>query len=201
MSKLDGAAGSYCGCPAYEEVGLPFIIAVRFRPLPPCGCVCCCGCWGLGAEAGPPRMRISGAGDRARIVGSGPGGAGDLERMFGAAWTGAGDLARIGMFPLCGAGDLDLTTAFDGCGLAARGTVAVGPGLLRPSLLAGRPMELGGRPTGALTEEPIPQLSVLDRISFDVNAGWGTPSADCARTLLSYAGGGVPRCAAKTSVV
>ncbi len=146
-------------------------------------------------------MRISGAGDLALIDGSGPGGAGDLGRMFGAVWTGAGDLARIGILPLCGAGDRDLITAFTGCGLAARGTVAVGPGLRLPSLLDGRPIELPGRPTGALPEEPMPQFSVLERISFEVKAGWGTPSADCARVLPSYAGGGVPRCAAKTSVV
>ena len=114
-------------------------------------------------------------------------GAGLLERMFGSGCIctgGAGLLARIGM-PFCiGCGDLERTTAFDcGCGLAALGIWPdiCGPGLRRPSRLAGRPIELLGRPGGAETEEPMPQLSVLERISLEVNAGFGTPSADCAR--------------------
>ena len=61
-----------------------------------------------------------------------------------------------------------------GCGLNARGTtpLAPGAGLLRPSRLAGRPIELEGRLLGgADTEEPIPHFSVRDLISFEVKAG------------------------------
>lgn len=58
-------------------------------------------------------------------------------------------------------------------------------------------------PLGVPYELCVPQFSVRLLISLLVNAGWGTPNAGALPPLLepSYAGGGVPRCAASLSVL